>query len=141
MADWPVLGHLVSHGNTLVIQEAGFANGRTFPDTTFLGGVDSAIGYNPAFRPMESGAPTPPIVVLYHELAHVYDAYQGTAAHGIYTGPDNPGVPNAEREAVGLPIDTDGRPPTPDTLAPGHPYPLTENGLRDELGLARRQRY
>jgi uncharacterized protein YukE len=141
LAGWPVVGHLVSHGNTLVIRETPWPNGITDPDTSFLGGVDSTVAYNPEFRPIKNGAPTPPVVVLFHELAHVYDAFEGTAAHGIYLGDDNPGAPNAEREAVGLPIDPDGRPSTPDTLAPGHPYALTENGLRDEFGLARRLRY
>jgi len=80
-------------------------------------------------------------VVLYHELAHVYDYFHDTLAAGTYEGADNPGVPNAEREAVGLPIDHDGDPDTPDTLDPDHPFELTENGLRDEFGLTPRLRY
>ena len=44
-------------------------------------------------------------------------------------------VPERERVAVGLPIDDDGDPTTPERLDPRHPYPLTENALRDELGV------
>ena len=83
----------------------------------------------------------PPITVLYHELAHVYDFVHGTTAEGVYTGPDNPDVDNAERVAVGLPIDHDNNPSTPDQGDPRHPYDYTENGLRDELGTPRAPRY
>ncbi|MFD0593358.1 M91 family zinc metallopeptidase [Catellatospora coxensis] len=50
-------------------------------------------------------------------------------------------VPDRERVAVGLPIDDDGDPTTPERLDPHHPYPLTENALRDELGVSGRQTY
>lgn len=59
------------------------------------------------------------------------------------TGPDGTLVdtPNDERAAVGLPIDHDANPATPRQIDPNHPYELTENALRDELGLPRRRRY
>jgi hypothetical protein len=81
------------------------------------------------------------VVVLYHELAHVEDQFAGTKAPGTYHGPDNPGVPNREREAVGLPIDDDRDPSTMDRLDSDHPFVLTENGLRAELGLPARLAY
>ena len=56
-------------------------------------------------------------------------------------GPDDAGVRNLEREAVGLPIDDDGRLSTPDRLDPDHPYALTENALRQELGVPLRASY
>jgi len=83
----------------------------------------------------------PPITVLYHELAHVYDYEHGTVAEGIYIGADNPEVDNAERVAVGLPIDDDQNAATPDRLDPRHPYDYTENALRDEIGAPRAPEY
>ena len=59
----------------------------------------------------------PPITVLYHELAHVYDYAHGTGRGRLHR-PGQPGVDNAERVAVGLPIDHDKDPSTPDQLDP-----------------------
>ena len=99
------------------------------------------VGYNPTDATIPRLAPAPPVVILFHELAHVDDSFQGTSADGTYPGADNPGVDNREREAVGLPIDDDHDPGTPDRLDPLHPWELTENGFREELGLPRRDRY
>jgi uncharacterized protein YukE len=125
------------HGGTLVISEFHGDNGG------FLGGARPTVLYNPTWSIATPGTGilAPPMVVLYHELAHAYDACHGTSVDGTYGGADNPGVPNAEREAVGLPVDADHNPTTPSTLAPGHPYGLTENGLRQEFGLPLRPRY
>jgi hypothetical protein len=67
-------------------------------------------------------------------------------APGVYSGSDNLGPPgsptrNREREAVGLPIDDDGDPNTAPRLDGQHPFALTENGLRGELGVPHRDRY
>ncbi|MEP9382302.1 M91 family zinc metallopeptidase [Nocardioides cheoyonin] len=85
----------------------------------------------------------PPSVFLYHEMAHVYDYMHGTLQPGDYHGDDwfDDGVPNREREAVGLKVDDDGDPRTPERVDPDHPYVYTENGLRDEMGVPRRDRY
>jgi len=85
----------------------------------------------------------PPSVVLYHELAHVYDYLNGTSFPGDYQGDDtlNHGTENDERQAAGLPIDHDSDPDTPERIDPDHPYPLTENGLRDEMGVPHRDHY
>ena len=99
------------------------------------------VQYNPTDNGLPRIAPAPPVVVLYHELAHVSDSFAGTFAEGTYEGADNAGVPNLEREAVGLPIDDDHDPATPDRLDPDHPWELTENGFREELGLPARPRY
>lgn len=107
------------------------------------------VTYNPARG--VSADHSPPIVGLFHELAHVYD-FTHHAAGGEHHDPDDPDrvtgpdgtlvdAPNDERAAVGLPIDHDGDPATPRQIDPNHPYDLTENALRDELGLPRRERY
>jgi hypothetical protein len=83
---------------------------------------------------------SPPVIGLFHELAHVYDFANRTSASGVHDDPDDPS-PNDERTAVGLPIDHDGDPATPHRIDPNHPYELSENALRDEMGLARRERY
>jgi len=76
------------------------------------------------------------------------DASLGRDSPFPYSGPDaqdrNAGVPNAERQAVGLdntgvPYDFDGKSSTPKTTA--NPNALSENGLREELGLALRMHY
>ncbi|MEV0274671.1 MAG: calcium-binding protein [Hamadaea sp.] len=83
----------------------------------------------------------PPVAVLYHEMAHVYDYMNDSLAPGDYSGPDNPGVPNREREAAGLPIDEDGDPNTPTNIYSKHRFELTENGLREEMGAPHRDAY
>ncbi|HEV7722280.1 MAG TPA: M91 family zinc metallopeptidase [Iamia sp.] len=53
-------------------------------------------------------------------------------------------APNAERDAVGLPVDHDQDPSTPavpGSEARGHPDGLSENALREELGVEIRGRY
>jgi hypothetical protein len=83
----------------------------------------------------------PPVAVLYHEFAHVYDYMNDSLAPGVHDGPENPGANNREREATGLPIDHDDDPDTPDQIHPEHPYELTENGLREEMGAPHRDAY
>jgi hypothetical protein len=126
-------GHVVTIREIPGFGEAGYDRD--------LGGRNAIVGYNPRFDDFWYSPPVPPVVVLYHELAHAYDFTNGTLAEGIYTGADNPLVPNLERVAVGLPIDDDGDGDTPAQLDPRHPYALTENGLRSELNLTPRTRY
>lgn len=97
-------------------------------------GDTAYINYNRHLDDLRDRGEVPPIAILYHEMAHAYDFQHDTFADGVYDGADNPGVNNLEREAVGLPLE-DGR------LYPDHPYDLTENALRDEMGWPRRERY
>ncbi len=141
-----------AQGNTVTIVELqneqnGFAsssggeivNGRPSP------GSDVTIAYNPAFHMADFPAP---VVVLFHEMSHAYNGVNGTFQPGAYAGSDlqdvNAGVPNAERQAVGLDttapaFDFDRNPNTPPTTH--NPTALTENGLRTELGLPLREHY
>jgi Ca2+-binding RTX toxin-like protein len=104
---------------------------------------DATIEYNTRRVSLGGGGwqDRPPIVAFYHEMAHAYDFVSGTLEPGDYTGADNNGVPDSERTAVGLPIDHDKDPKTPNILSPLHPRNLTENAFRDELGLVPRPRY
>src|SRR6266545_973110 len=108
-----------------------------------------SIALNPSLDTVANG---PPVAVLYHEMAHIYDFVNGTTVEGAYngaSGDDRMGdghggvvnVPNLERQAVGLPIDDDNNPRTPNRIDPDHPLDYTENGLRDEMGAPRRDRY
>lgn len=101
----------------------------------------NVIEYSP--RRDESVDDRPPIVGLYHEMAHVYDYMTGNYDDSEYHGADgqDDGIEQGERTAVGLPVDHDDDPNTPEQRDPDHPYPLTENGLRDELGWDRREHY
>lgn len=146
-------------GNTVTIRELqNEDNGYTMPSETGNNwngtelvngkagkGDDAVIAYNPSFRIPEFPAP---VGVLYHEMSHAYNAVTGTFQQGTYSGSDrqdaDAGVPNSERQAVGLdnsgtPFDFDGDSQTPDTTA--NPFALTENGLRAEMGLDPRLHY
>jgi len=113
-------------------------------------GSGATISYNPSVNlPINTGVATPPVVILFHEMAHAYNMVSGTGIEGIYTGVDtnnnNPLSPvnSLERQAVGLPVDHDNDPTTPEQRISDttHPYELTENGLRSELDLALRPFY
>jgi Ca2+-binding RTX toxin-like protein len=143
LADVPVVGRLVG-GRTLTIREYVSPspeedNSFAYSDTeSARRGRQMLVEYQTDLDQSYDG---PPVTVLYHELAHVYDYSYETMAEGVHTGPDNPGVENAERVAVGLPIDDDGDRSTPQRLDPRHPYDYTENALRDEMGAPRVPEY
>ncbi|WP_426509872.1 M91 family zinc metallopeptidase [Dactylosporangium sp. McL0621] len=133
-----MLADLQASGQRLYIEPLDEANGHA----TYDDGVPR-IQYNPAYDART------PVTTLFHEMAHVYDYEHGTDdghAYNEASGPDyqyrgGPAVLNFERQAVGLPIDDDGDPGTPNRIDPSHPLTLTENGLRREMGLADRPRY
>lgn len=87
------------------------------------------IDYNP---PLFTGD-KPPVVSLYHEMAHVY-------ANSENIEPPDSGAtdaPDAELAVVGLPV-------ADDSILPGgfeHPEELTENALRREMGVPERETY
>lgn len=138
-------------GNVVTIRE--LANEQNGYAQTFSGdadirngragaGGDVTVSYNPSFHMDAFPAPS---VVFYHELSHAFNGVTGTFQPGNYTGsgPDR-GIPNAERQAVGLEtsapaFDFDGDPSTPPTTA--NPDHLTENGFREELQLPDRPSY
>ena len=108
---------------------------------------DSTIGYNTSRITLPGGTQAwrrrPPVVGLFHEMAHAYDITHGTFQPGTYNGADaaDHGVGNLEREATGLRVDHDNNPATPERTVPSHPDDLTENAFRRELGLTRRDSY
>lgn len=145
LAAWDVTGH------TVTINEFDQQNGTARPtngiNTSFdtanqrPGRTDDAtFNINPDFYPADH---IPPIVVFYHEGAHALDYMSGTLRTDIYRGNDtgDHGIKDAERVAVGLPIDHDKDPTTPEIVAPEHSQNLTENALRDELNRQLRPRY
>ena len=86
------------------------------------------------------------MVVFFHEMAHTTESFYDNIDAREYTGADNlygtgHGPANYERTAVGLPIDHDGDPSTPNIRDPKHPYGQTENALREELGVDQRPAY
>jgi hypothetical protein len=131
-------------GDSLTIREY---NNPADPNnsTASTDGHHNVINYNTHIEHLTMGngntVEGPPSTVLYHEMAHVYDYMNDSLAPGTHQGPDNPGVPNKEREAAGLPIDEDNDPRTPDQIYSRHPYELTENGLREEMGAPHRDAY
>ena len=145
-------------GNLVTIVEAeGYeseAHGESGPDATEdEDGPDSgtdveiryAVRYAVLVRPQ--GGPDswmPPIGSLYHEMAHAFSLTTGNGEEGDYAGPGIDGqIPTSdiERQAVGLPVDHDGDPTTPEVPAPQQPEALTENALRTELGIPLRTSY
>ncbi|NNA97674.1 MULTISPECIES: M91 family zinc metallopeptidase [Pseudomonas] len=94
----------------------------------------AAINNNPGLIVEE-----PPVISLYHEMAHAYNGAHGT----LLPGQTND-EPNLERQAVGLEtnapaFDFDNNPRTPPTTT--NPKPFTENALREETGFPRRNSY
>lgn len=149
--DWPILGGIAYQGDTVTITETTDENGYAGNDNNVLervaGHDNYRVQYNPTFDTNNDG---PPVTVLFHEMAHVYDFHNDTTVDGSYNNPDDPdqmvdddgnvvGVPNSERQAAGLPIDADGDGDY--EIDPDHPYQYTENGLRDELGAPHRPKY
>ncbi|MGN0063052.1 MAG: M91 family zinc metallopeptidase [Nocardioides sp.] len=132
-------GHVATGPDTLTIREY---HNPADPDnsTASTDGTNSVINYNTR---LDNFGGAPPVVVVYHELAHVYDYMNGTFDSTPYAGSDtnDTGIRQGERQATGLPIDHDHRPGTPEVIDPDHDYGLTENGLRDELGLPNRDHY
>ena len=74
MASAPIVGGLYE-GDTLLIRGTADANGYADSFGLPVGPIAATVRYNPTFDDLVPGAPTPPVVVLYHELAHVYDDF------------------------------------------------------------------
>ncbi|MEV0274182.1 M91 family zinc metallopeptidase [Hamadaea sp. NPDC050747] len=135
--------------DTLTIREWSEHNAAASADVSFERGHQRAIDYNAGFSTFLGS--TPPVAVLYHEMAHQYDFVNGTVLPGRHEDPGDPdripvgpggvGVPNAERQATGLPVDHDRDPSTPLRVDPRHPLVFTENGLRAELTWPQRRHY
>lgn len=165
LAGVPVIGKLFSQGVKVEIQEISDDNAyadwenRTKPGkpqpffdplTNKRGTPNNVtISMNPSLmlettNSDKSVTEFPPSVVLFHEMAHGYDMTHGTLRNDVYNGSATAdrGIRDSERVAVGLPIDGDKNAKTPEARDDAnHPYELTENGLRDEMGLPRRPEY
>ncbi|MDO5296330.1 MAG: M91 family zinc metallopeptidase [bacterium] len=102
-------------------------------------GSDSQIFYNASKIALSTDMPwanRAPIVSLYHEMCHSYNAAVGNMDKGWYQKdgtkmPNGEGTPGLEYQAVG--IDVPG--------IEGNDPLLTENGLRDLLGYQKREEY
>jgi hypothetical protein len=131
--------HIEDGPDTLTIREY---HNPADPDnsTASTDGTNSVINYNTRLDDFRGA---PPVVVLYHEFAHVYDYMNDTFDSTTYSGDDTTdhGIRQGERQATGLPIDHDHDPSTPEVIDPDHDFGLTENGLRDEMGLPDREHY
>src|SRR3989344_1335964 len=115
------------------------------------GTTESFVTYNPVIpreASDESRVFLPTTTTLYHELGHAYNAATGSTFLGNteIIRPDGTRTqePNDERQVVGLetaspPFDFDNDPATAPTTS--NPYPLTENALREEMGLPLRKSY
>lgn len=103
-------------------------------------GTSSKISYNPAFYDTLGGTDFLPPVVLFHEMAHSYNHITGTMQPGKTYGLSGK-VNKSEHQAVGL--YTDGiKIKHPDgTVTEGNPKGLSENSLREDLGLPERNHY
>jgi hypothetical protein len=130
-------GFLGLNKDTLTIRETTEENNYAIPGSN----GNRAIEYNPSRD--HAADDRPPIVALYHEMAHIYDFWNGTSADGNYSSSDplDDGDPNSERQAAGLPIDDDDDPSTPEQIDRDHPFDYTENGLRDEFTWPDREHY
>lgn len=86
---------------------------------------------------------------LYHGLCHAYNYLTGTifpgeSLDGVDGNKPRAMIPNAELQAIGLPVDAppfdfDNDPTTP--ALDSNPEPFSENGIRKEFGLPPRKQY
>lgn len=144
-----MLSELDNSGHKVDIQQTtdqnGYAtahdNDKSYvkPDGTRGEGSDTTISYNPSFRNKSIGFE--PLNVLFHEMAHSYDNATGTKQPGEQ--PRGAGTVNRrEHQAVGLPVIGGIDVQHPDgTVTSGNPEGLTENAIRNELGIPERTRY
>ena len=103
-------------------------------------GSSSTVSYNRgslkiAGRP-DAWTERPPVVGLFHELSHSYNAATGTMDYGCYrydgtVADDHLGLVGAEYQAVGL----------EHPLINSNPEGLNENGMRELLGIEKRSYY
>jgi Ca2+-binding RTX toxin-like protein len=158
-----MLTGLEKSGQTVTIRQSSNGNSATWADRGVSGkpqpwyddankkkgsAVDGFVNYQDNYLP-SGGNEKPPVVALFHELAHNYDYTHGTLRDGVYDGKDikdkksstESDVNNRERVAVGLPIDHDNKPKTAERLDPLHPTDLTENAFRNEVGVPKRTNY
>ena len=125
----------------LKIVETDEPNAWAHPEGNEYNEDGYAIQYNPSFVASGSSTEWVPVVVLYHEMGHIFQFGDGSWPDGQYNQAP-PGeaprmVNNGERQNVGLPWNSDGVDPDevqPDPL-------ITENALRRELGVPERQEY
>ncbi|MEP6923004.1 MAG: M91 family zinc metallopeptidase [Pyrinomonadaceae bacterium] len=164
LADLPLIGGMFNQGVTVTIKEHDSDSGsadwenRTSPTkpqpsidpTTGAKGTPNSaiINYKPSYMPTytypDGDVESVPSVVLFHEMAHAYDYTHGTFNGTNYAGTDtgDNGIRNGERVAVGLPIDHDNDPKTAEQKdTANHPDQLTEDALREEMNLKRRNHY
>ena len=106
-------------------------------------GTDAVVYYNPAHNGVENGVP---LTTLHHDSVHAYNTTTGTMQPGQQKEQINQTtsapVNKLERQCVGLPVEDgveikhrDG------TVTTGNPKGLTENDMREDLGLEKRQHY
>ena len=131
------------NGTTNPVTPDGFLRKDASGNVIAGPGDNARVAYNPSFH---SDSFPVPAVTLYHELSHAYNVVNGTLQSDVYkgSGPDKNKVLNAERQAVGLgteglTFDFDNDPNTKATKA--NPKALTENGMREEMGLDKRRKY
>jgi Effector protein/RTX calcium-binding nonapeptide repeat (4 copies) len=137
-------GHPIAGSNALSVTPDMFLRPDGNGGTAVGPGTPAMVRYNPSFH---SELFPVPAAFLYHELSHAYNIVNGTVQTGVYTGgePDRAnGVPNLERQAVGLKntgavADIDRDPATP--ASRDNPRWATENGIREEMGLRIRKDY
>lgn len=126
-------------------RDPGYINDGTRGSGTKMG----FIGYNTSLTepPLVNSGVVPPVTAVYHEFSHSYNGATGSALMGTteITQPDGTRSPepNIELQVIGLntniKFDYDDDPSTPQTSS--NPYPLTENAIREEMGLPLRKSY
>lgn len=143
-----MLGEIAKTGYSVTIKETAnngnscnsSKDGHLRDDKTPGPGTSSTIAYNRAGTKIDrknvNWAERPPLVGLFHEMAHSYNAATGTMDYGAYrydgtAAPDRRGLVGAEYQAVGI----------EHPLIQGNPDGLNENGMRRFLGIAERTRY
>ena len=147
-----LLSELDNSNHTVTIHKIDINNGYQQPaksedyDKQFVTpdgkrgeGADSEISYNPSYNGPANGRP---INVLFHEGVHAYNAATGTMQQGTQIQEDGYEAKKLERQDVGLSVENGTSVKHPDgTVTTGNPDGLTENSIRKDLGLDKREIY
>ena len=152
-----LLSEIDSSGKQVVVQQTHDQNGYSGPlnpNEGFKGkitpdgqrgeGMDAHILINPAFLGPAQGRP---VNVFFHEGVHAYNNVTGTMqTENMFEYDQETGISSivglAEFQAVGLNIINGTKIEHPDgTVTAGNPQGLSENALREELGLPKRNSY
>ena len=128
-----------NNGGQRPVKSEDYSKQFVTPEGTRGEGTDVEIHYNPSFRGSEKNTP---LNILFHEGVHAYNGTTGTMQPDTQRQEDGSNDKKLERQAVGLDVKDGIEVEHPDgTVTTGNPEGLTENAIKSEIGLEKREIY